>query len=352
MDDRFGWLLGASFTSNRTTLTRTLGPPDAPAATTGVGNSVDEMTLYGEASFRLAEGLIASAGGRFTWSWLGGSGEDIVPSKLTENVMAILAAATADRRETAFLPSASIAATLFDDTTLYLRYQEGFRPGGLAIAGDYVTRFRNDHISTLELGGRTGRSGVDPFHLSANASFTRWTDIQADYIDSAGLPSTANIGNGQIWSFSVTGGMEVSPGLTIEAGVTYNDSRVDEPVIEFVSARANQVPNIARFAGRVGFDYARPLGPELTLTARGWAHYVGQSRLGIGPELGEAQGDYLDTGVIVRIGHERLGLTLGMTNLTDEKGNRFALGTPFAIGRDQITPLRPRTVRVGLDARF
>ena len=46
------------------------------------------------------------------------------------------------------------------------------------------------------------------------------------------------------------------------------------------------------------------------------------------------------------------GLTLGLTNLTDEEGNRFALGTPFAIGRDQVTPLRPRTIRIGLDAAF
>jgi outer membrane receptor protein involved in Fe transport len=54
----------------------------------------------------------------------------------------------------------------------------------------------------------------------------------------------------------------------------------------------------------------------------------------------------------VRIGRENLGLTLGLTNLTDEEGNRFALGTPFAVGRDQVTPLRPRTIRIGIDAAF
>ena len=41
-----------------------------------------------------------------------------------------------------------------------------------------------------------------------------------------------------------------------------------------------------------------------------------------------------------------------MTNLADTKGNRFALGTPFATGREQVTPLRPRTVRLGIDASF
>ena len=72
----------------------------------------------------------------------------------------------------------------------------------------------------------------------------------------------------------------------------------------------------------------------------------------MGPELGEPQGDYLETGVTLRLGREDLGVTLGVSNLTDAEGNRFALGTPFATGRDQVTPLRPRTIRVGLDASF
>ena len=54
----------------------------------------------------------------------------------------------------------------------------------------------------------------------------------------------------------------------------------------------------------------------------------------------------------MRIGRGGSGFTLGVTNLFDAVGNRFALGTPFEVGRDQITPLRPRTVRLGFDASF
>ena len=99
-------------------------------------------------------------------------------------------------------------------------------------------------------------------------------------------------------------------------------------------------------------DEGQPVGRDLEVRGQAWATYIGKSRLGVGPELGEAQGDYLDTGVTVRIGREDLGLTLGLSNLTDAKGNRFALGTPFATGREQVTPLRPRTLRIGIDASF
>ena len=71
-----------------------------------------------------------------------------------------------------------------------------------------------------------------------------------------------------------------------------------------------------------------------------------------GPNLASRRAIISIAGLPLRIGREELGITLRLTNITDEKGNRFALGTPFAIGRDQITPLRPRTVRLGFDANF
>jgi iron complex outermembrane recepter protein len=370
LGDRFGWVVGGSYTHNRTRLTRTLGPPDSQGAVTGVTNVIDEFTLYGEASFRLTDGLVATGGGRYTHSRLGGDGEDVSPL-----LAADLAGITVSRTEQVFLPSASLAATVSPEALLYLRYQEGFRPGGLAIAGNFVARYRNDRIATFEVGGRRGRAGSGPFDVAASVAYTRWQDIQADFIDSAGFPSTANIGDGRIWTATLTGGIAVAPSLRIDAGLTYNDGRIDEPSallfirvapalgipgfsgrIEDLPAalleHITEIPNIARFSGRIGFDYRRPLGDELELTAQGWANYVGRSRLGVGPELGEPQGDYLDTGLTVRVGRENFGVTLGLTNLTDEEGNRFALGTPFAIGRDQLTPLRPRTLRIGLDAAF
>lgn len=370
LETRFGWVAGVSFTRNETRLTRTLGEADKPAAATGVRNRIEEATAYGEASLRLFDGLVATAGARVTHSRLGGEGEDVAQALALAR-----AGVTADRNETVFLPSASLLAQFLPDTSLYLRYQEGFRPGGLAIEGNFVRQFRNDHTRTFELGTRHVAPG-GAFELGASASYTRWTDIQADFIDGAGLPSTANIGNGRVWTATLTASAQILPGLSLDGGLTYNDSSVDEastglvldalragdlPAFTSINAveawallaeRASQVPNIARFSGRLGFDYQRYLGHDLELTVQGWASYVGRSRLGIGPELGELQGDYLDSGITARIGHDRLGLSLGITNIADAEGNRFALGTPFAVGRDQITPLRPRTVRLGIDAAF
>jgi outer membrane receptor protein involved in Fe transport len=346
LDDTFGWLFGVSYTRNRMLLKRKLGSLDLQTTTTGVRNTIDEVTGYGEASVRLFDKLVATAGGRITHSRLGGEGEDVAPAIALANL-----AITARRAETAFLPSASLLAEVTPRTSLYMRYQESFRPGGLAIEGDFVRRFRSDHAATFEFGARHGKPGISPFELAASVSYTRWNDIQADFIDFSGLPSTANIGDGRVWTASLSSEVAVSRALRLEGGLTVNDSHVDEPIVP-AFARTTQVPNIAAFAGRLGFDYDRPVGDDLDLTAKGWLSYVGRSRLGIGPELGEPQGDYLDSGLAVRVGRDAYGVSLTLTNIADTKGNRFALGTPFAVGRDQITPLQPRTLRLGFDAAF
>ncbi|SLK03335.1 TonB-dependent receptor [Novosphingobium mathurense] len=342
----FSWLLGTSFTHNTTVLKRRFESGLLRSSTTGVRNTIDEATLYGEASLRLMESLVATAGGRFTYSRLGGSGEDV-----SRELAMALAQVTANRSLETFLPSLALHAEVAPETALYMRYQEGFRPGGFAIESEFVRRFRNDRTETFEIGARHGHAGKGPFDFALSLSYTRWQDIQADFIDGSGLPSTANIGDGRVWSASVSGGVALTPGLRVEGGVTWNRSKVDTPPL-FLAARTMQVPNIAHVAGRLGVTWERNVGNGLRLTGNGWASYVGRSRLGIGPELGAPQGDYLDSGANLRLGTDRLGVTVGLTNIANSRGNRFSLGTPFSIGREQVTPLRPRTLRVGVDTRF
>ncbi|WP_309696054.1 TonB-dependent receptor domain-containing protein [Sphingomonas sp. SORGH_AS_0870] len=367
--DGSGWLAGFSYVHNRTRLTRLFGEPGALVARTGVVNGVEEATLYGEASVRLLPGLLTTGGLRVTHSVLDGAGEDL-PSALSVQALARLQDVTARRAQTILLPAASALIDLTPRAQLFLRYQQGFRPGGLTIEGPVVRRFRNDRVATIEAGLRTGRPGRDRFDGSITLAHTSWRDIQADFIDSGGLPSTANIGDGKLWTIEALVGARLAEGLRVEGALSYNDSRIDEPsstrvfalaedlagdpaaARAAVLARLSQIPNIARVTTRAGWVYRRMLAGGRDLRVDGWLRYVGASRLGVGPILGERQGDYLDSGLTARLGLGAIGITASVTNLADVRGNRFALGTPFATGRDQVTPLRPRTLRIGLDAAF
>jgi len=113
-----------------------------------------------------------------------------------------------------------------------------------------------------------------------------------------------------------------------------------------------RIPNVAKVTTRASARYQIPIGARSDLSFEGWTRYVGSSRLGVGPVLGGKQGSYVETGASARFASGPIGVTLGVTNLFDAVGNRFALGTPFARDQAQITPLRPRTIRIGVDHAF
>lgn len=346
--DGTGWLIGASLIRNRSEQERALGEPGKPAPITGVRNGVDEATLFGEATFRLAPAISLTAGGRLTRSHLTGAATDA-----PDAFRALLAAIEADRTETSFLPSVALTAQASPDLLLFLRYQQGFRPGGLAVTGPIIQRFRNDHVATAEAGVRLRHGAARGFDAAASIAHTRWRDIQADVVDLSGMPTTQNIGDGRIWTLDLRLGWRPTPGLAVDAGVVLNDSKVINPAPTIIISPSAPLPNVARVNGRLGATYSTAVSDGLDLRLDASARYVGKSRLGIGPILGEPQGDWLDTRIGARLEAGRHSLSLTLTNLLDETGNRFALGSPFTlVERRQVTPLRPRTLRLGWDLRF
>lgn len=318
---------------------------------TGVTNKVDEATLYGEATIEPMPRVTLTLGSRLTHARLSGRSEDAL------EVLAYRKdpGARGSRSETRLLPSAALAWRPNDRLTLFARFQQGFRPGGIAVRQDYVQRFEGDRVTTLEAGSRYIG---DQFDLALSGSWTNWKHIQADLIDGFGFPTTANIGDGEVFSLGLAGRWRPVRGLEFDASIYLNDSSVTRRdvillPIDAPSVPSDRLPNVADATGRVGFTYTAELNSGATLTMDGHARYVGQSILGVGPILERLQGDYLDTGFQARIGNERRGISIALTNLLDSRGNRFALGSPFLIrDRDQITPLRPRSIRIGFDWNF
>lgn len=342
---RLTWVVGSSFVSNDSRQERLLGPPGALSPIIGVRNAVWEATAYGEATLKIGDGIALTGGGRVTHSRITGAALD-VPSVLA----ALLAGVQGTRRETNARPSFAATARVAPGVTLFARYQQGFRPGGLAVIRDLVHRFRTDDVATLEAGLRWNGPA---FEASASAAWTRWNDIQADIINLAGLPTTSNIGDGRIYTAEARVAWRPVSGLAVEVGAMVNDSLVTNPAPSIIIAPSSPLPNVAKINARAGVDYRARAFAGFDLRLSTSARYVGKSRLGIGPVLGEEQGGWLDTRVGARLESERQAFSLTVTNLADEVGNRFAFGSPFTLlERRQVTPLRPRTIRLGWEYRF
>ncbi|WP_298688780.1 TonB-dependent receptor [uncultured Sphingomonas sp.] len=338
--DGSNWVMGVELLRNADTLTRTLGPPGTCERIAGTRDLAEEASLFGEGTLRLGSRWFVTAGGRIEYARL----SDHTLDKPTEG-------AEPRRHATSLLPSLGLLWKPDSLLSVYGRYSEGFRPGGLSVDGAATQRFEGDSVSNWEIGARWG-APHDRLRLSAAVSYTHWADIQADLIDATGLPYTTNIGSGRIIGFEAQGSWRPFAALTIDGALFVNDSSLSRPAAGFAGEADASLPNISDFVGRLGVGTSVDLaGHPVSLSAS--TRYVGRSRLGVGPVLDLHQGRYVDTAIGASVPIGRATLSLDATNLLDAKGNMFALGNPFGVlAARQITPQRPRTIRLGATLHF
>lgn len=341
------WLGGISGVYDISRVSRSLGDPLAPAPISGVRNETGEIAAFGQYGFPVADHLQLTVGARATYTRTVGALIDDPQGEIVD-----------PRRESVRVsPSLALAWQPRDRLLLFARFEHGSRAGGLAVSptGSALDakRFASDTLMAGELGARFGQRDRDRFWASATVSYARWTNIQADLIDSIGLPYTTNIGDGHIAGLEAQAGWRPAKGLSVDGALFVNSSVLTAPAPAFASAQERELPNIAGTGARVSARYDIDISPRSKLTLDGTLRYVGRSQLGIGTPFELPQGDYATARIGLRVATEKLGFSLDIDNLADVRGNRFAYGNPFgaALG-NQITPLRPRNVRVGIDAKF
>lgn len=349
---RGGWVLGLHAMSSSDLLATTLTGADVETRSSEVGTGVVDAALFGEATVPLSRTWTATVGGRISYSEVRVSGK--LPSAVDPSRLSTL-----DGGTTRVLPSAALGWHPVAGASAYLRYQRGYRVGGLTIhplsdpsgtLPDYMENvFRPDSLDMVELGVRFGRARNSPLTGMIALSATRWKRIQADLFDSFG-PFTGNVGDGRILGIETSVGWRVTPSLTLSAAAFVADTTLYRDGTASRPSNRQWLPNIPLATARLDAEWRSRIG-DADLTLRGRTRYVGLSRLGVGENLSIRQGDYLEVGTGAEIVIDGRSLFLDVDNLFDVRGNRFALGNPFtAMSGDQRTPLQPRTVRVG--ARF
>ena len=341
------WVGGFGAVYDLSRLSRTLGTLDAPLPIAGVRNEHSEYAVFGRYAIPLLPGVAATVGGRVTYARSVGNLLERPNDDATE----------LKRSDVRVSPTLALAWTVSHSLFAFAHYQEGFRAAGLAVApsGSIADsrRIDSDHLTMVEAGLRRGREGRDRLTFGLTLSHVVWSDIQADLVDLTGLPFTANVGTGRIVGLEARMGWRIGNTVDLEASGFLNDSKLFEPAPEFLNAVDRKLPNIFEKGGRIAAKWRVRLPAGADLVIDGSLRYVGSSQLGIGAPLDVEQGNYLVGAVGGRVGVGRFAVSLDVANLADARGNRFAFGNPFGIAaRDQMTPLRPRTIRIGIDERF
>lgn len=341
------WVVGISGLTARDRTSRALGVPASPASITGVRNVNNEVALFGQYSRAIFPEVTATVGGRLSYTHSKGEVIDDANAEAPEP----------SRSEMRFSPTLALAWRVNGELLAYVHGQSAFRPGNLEVAPTGSTidaqRIEPDTLSAIEVGLRYGEKGRDRLSFAGSIAASRWTDIQSDLVDSAGLPFTTNAGDGRILSVEAEAAWAPVPPLMVEASLFLNDSRLVRPAPNLTAADERELPNIPHLGARVAATYSARLDYRTQLTLNSSLRYVGVSKLGIGDPLNLSQGRYVNASIGARLSRGAIGLSLDIANLADARGNRFAFGNPFGVANgDQITPMVPRRLRLGIDARF
>ena len=343
------WVAGIGLVRNIDRIDRRLGPLGAPVPLARLRNEKTEVAVFGEATQRIAPRLSGTLGGRVVFAetigeLMGGSGQDFEPK----------------RRQIRFLPTAALSWKPDPDLLAFLRYQSGFRSGGIAITGGQANtaqRFDSDSIHTAELGVRFGSESDTArrrFSGGITTFYSIWTSIQADLIGADGLPFTDNIGRGTVYGAEISGRWQATDQLFFDGALFVNRSALTNPAEGLKEADERALPNIARTGARVSAAWEGRLSAGLRLKLDGTVRLIGASSLGTTAPLllehGETTQVDLSAALVASAGWT---LSLDATNLFNASSNTFSYGNPFTVAEGkQITPLRPFTIRLGIRADF
>lgn len=339
LDSGGGWLVGGSAEQNHTAARRQLGPPDAQRDISGVDNRSLDLALFGEETVALLPGVTVTAGGRLTHARIDGQPLSARPQSTFIRGQA----------RTRFDPTAAFSVQPARGLSLYGRYAQGFRAGGLAVAAGAgrVAVYKPDSIIVLESGVRA--NGLWGGRLSGTIGISQawWQHVQADLVARNGFPFTANIGDGRITALEVRLTLRPTPRLTLDGDGLFTHSSIVHPEPGYEREGGNDLPDTPKASARLSLSWLPPIGASKTFGLSATMRYQGHSRFGAGPLFGINQAGYATGDLAATIVKGRFRVRTAIENVPNSRGNRFAVGNPFQLRLDdQYTPLRPRTVRV------
>jgi iron complex outermembrane receptor protein len=349
-----GWTVGLSALDGRSEQIRTnlLGGFDRSLGR--ALNDLTELTGFGELTAYIVPRLTLTAGGRVTLVRLGGVATGALEKGDANKIPADGEPHFVGVRHEAFaMPSLGFGWTPAANWLVFARFSEGYRPGGQTASG-IIERYDADRIESLEAGIRLRPAGGSRVSAQVSAATSRWRHIQADVLTPDGLPATQNIGDGTVRSLSAS--LSWKPLVVLEAklAATLAEGVVTRYDIPLEHVIRSSLPNVAHDTLAASLDYRRALGAGRLITAGVSLNHVGRSVLGSDSMLAQVkQGGYwlASTGADLRLGAGTVSIDID--NLLDSAANSFAFGTPsYAYTDREITPLRPRTIRLGLRRSF
>jgi outer membrane receptor protein involved in Fe transport len=248
--------------------------------------------------------------------------------------------------------------------TAYVEAASGRRLGGFNTAGplgqEFQTqpgrpgvyrRFQPDELRNVEIGLKV-RLPERRLRFRTAAFYSDWRNMQTDQYMLSGLSYTANAGDGRNRGIEAEVAAGPYRGFELQLNGIVNDPELNRPSRSFPAAPHTGLPGVPDVSVGGQASYERPLGDRLTAQFSVQGQYIGHSKPTFdvfAPEMG----GYVLSRVSGSLNARRWSVRLDVINPANAAGDTFSYGNPFNFRSTRaMTPQRPRTVRLALQAAF
>ena len=281
-------------------------------------------------------------------------------------------------KDTDFTHKLNLTYEIDDDKLVYATWSTGFRPGGINRRGT-LPPYGGDTLDNYEFGWKT--SWADrKFRWNGAIYQLNWDGIQLSLLGQSGLTEIQNAGKARIRGIETDIGYR-DGGLTLNAGMSYNDAKIRTPFCRAASTSStcatpagnsilapsgSRLPVTAKFKGNAIARYEFPLS-GLDAHIQTSVNYEGKRKSDLRTRQQAIVGNFdAFTTVDLSVGVASGSWTaeLFATNLLDSGGvvNRGVQCIETVCGdEDNLTPsggkfydtvIQPRTIGIKLGTKF
>jgi iron complex outermembrane receptor protein len=364
-DSLFDWTVGAFYKKNERTaqsgfditLDDIFGPgiPLQDFGITDQTSKIDSYAVFGEGEYELSEKLALTVGMRYYWEdrtatiqnltdspFIFGLAVDPSPVKLEPG------------DDNAFTSNFILSYDVSDDTLLFVRASQGFKPGGYNYAASVVpipATYKRETLWSYEAGTRT--TLTDWWKSNLFIYYTDWTDLQLFDVTSDGLFGfRGNVGKARASGVEFENVLTPFDGLTATVNIAYNDTEFTEGSADGSIAKGNTVPFTPKFTLGASFEYRHPLANGKDALFQLDYAYRGKTYSDPANTPADRNDVYNQVGLNAGIENDKSGVYFFVDNLFNEDDTTRIFtpidGTPLTY----TTYVRPRTIGIRLKTGF
>ncbi|SDE09930.1 TonB-dependent receptor domain-containing protein [Kordiimonas lacus] len=380
---RLEWTIGSFWSKRNERINSNLAIPasviwpdeegDLDIYTEDLTSTLKEAALFGEVTYFLTEKLAVTGG--FRWF----DYRERASSDLVDLGLFLFAQTDGEQKKSGVTPKAVLAYHHTKDLMLYAQVAEGYRLGGINLAGPTpigggetvateLTNYKSDALTNYEVGYKY-QSPDKALTTSAAVYVALWRRIQSQQFSFEGLPDIDNVGNARVIGAEFELAYRPAYDFEVRAHLSASDSELTDTTARFGAEVGTPLPAAPKFSAGASVYKEFSLSNDLRASVSADYSYEGGADLLFESDFSPEMDGYHLVNARLSLQKNNWSLTVYGNNLIGDKSNVFAFGNPLSLevieGEDpddpnfvivstglHATPLRPRTFGVELGWRF